>query len=85
MLECICCEKLHPPQWEGPDDKSFINPIKCKMVTAHLKLFVVTLLLVTNMKVEDAAVQMAGLNAMGLTGLQVAGARCQHSITKKKW
>jgi hypothetical protein len=32
MLEWVCCVKLNPPQWEGPKDLPFRNPIRYKIV-----------------------------------------------------
>lgn len=69
MLEWIYCVKPNPPQWEGPEDMPFTNPIRRKLVRgapAHLKSFVVALLLVPNLRVGDAAAQLDELNAMGL-------------------
>jgi hypothetical protein len=40
MLECICSVKPNPPQLEGPEDMSFMSPLRHKLVRgapAHLK------------------------------------------------
>ena len=71
MLEWIYCVKPSAQQWEGPEDMPFTNPIRRKMVRgapAHLKSFVLSLLLVPNLRVGDAATQLDELNAMGLIG-----------------
>lgn len=71
MLEWICCVKPNPPQWKDPEDTPFTNPIRCKLVRgapAHLKSFVLSLLLVPNLRVGDAAAQLDELNAMDLIG-----------------
>ena len=58
-----------PPQWEGPEDMPFTNPIRCQRVTeapAHLKSFVVTISFVPNLRVGDAIiVPLDRLNATG--------------------
>ena len=71
VLEWIHCVKLNPPQWEGPENRPFRNPVRPKLVRgapAHLKSFVLSLLLVPNLRVGDAATQLDELNAMGLIG-----------------
>lgn len=71
MLEWICCIKPNSPQWEGAEDMPFTNPIRRKLVRgapAHLKSFVLSLLLVPNLRVGDAAAQLDELNAMDLIG-----------------
>lgn len=78
MLEWMYCVKPNPPQWEGPEDMPFTNPIRRKMVRgapAHLKSFVVALFLVPNLRVGDAAAQLDELNAMGL--IEPPGSRGQ--------
>ncbi|XP_031204443.1 Friend virus susceptibility protein 1-like [Mastomys coucha] len=71
MLEWIHCVKPTAQQWEGPEDMPFTNPIRRKMVRgapAHLKGFVLSLLLVPDLRIGDAAAQLDELNAMGLIG-----------------
>lgn len=73
ILEQICCLKPNPPEWAGPEDTPFTNTVRCSMVRgvpAHLKDFVVTLVLVSDLKAGDAAAQLDVLNLMGLTGPQ---------------
>ena len=73
MLEWICSVS-NPPQWEGPEDMPFINPVRHKLVRgapAHLKSFVLALFLVPDLRVGDAAVDVDELNAVGLIGPQV--------------
>ena len=44
MLECVHRVKPNPPQWEGPEDTPFTNPIKHKTARGaptHRKSFVV--------------------------------------------
>ncbi|XP_052048775.1 Friend virus susceptibility protein 1-like [Apodemus sylvaticus] len=75
MLEWIHCVKPNAQQWEGPEDMPFTNPIRRKMVRgapAHLKSFVLSLLLVPNLRVGDAAAQLDELNTMGLIGPRVS-------------
>lgn len=77
MLERVHCVKLYPPQWEGPEDMPFVNPVRCKLsrgIPAHVKSFVV-LCLVPDCRAGDAAAQLNELNAVGLIGPKVAGAR----------
>lgn len=52
----VCCIKPNPPQWQGPVDMPFSNPIRHKMVRgapAPLKSFVVTVFLVPDLRYED--------------------------------
>lgn len=85
MLEWVRCVKPNPPQWEGPEDMPFTDPIRRKMVRgapARLKSFVLALFLVPDLRVGDAAAQLDELNAMGLVGPhssrgQVAALNCQ--------
>jgi hypothetical protein len=69
MLEWIRCVKPNPPQWEGPEDMPFMNPLKCKLVKgakAHLKRFVIALFLVPDLRVGDAATQLDDVIVMGV-------------------
>jgi hypothetical protein len=64
VLEWISNVKPNPPQWEGPEDTPFMNPIRCKLVRgapAHLKSFVVAPFLVPDLRVGDAAAKLIGL------------------------
>jgi hypothetical protein len=73
MLEWIYCVKPNLPQWEGPEDMSFISSIRHKLVRgapAHLKGFVLSLFLVPDLSIGDAAVQLDNLNSMGLIGFR---------------
>jgi hypothetical protein len=72
MLEWIYCVKPNPPQWEGPEDMPFTNPIRHKLVRgapAYLKSFVLALFLGPVLSIGDAAAQLDKLNSMGLIGL----------------
>jgi hypothetical protein len=76
VLDWIHCVKPNPPQWEGPEDMPFTNPIRSKLVRwapAHMKSFVLALFLVPDLKARDAVAQLDELNAMGLIGPKVAG------------
>lgn len=74
LREIAMLEWIHypnPPQWKDPEDMPFTNPIRRKLVRgapAHLKSFVLSLLLVPNLRVGDAAAQLDELNAMDLIG-----------------
>jgi hypothetical protein len=71
VLEWIHCVKLNPPQWEGPENRPFRNPVRPKLVRgapAHLKSFVLVLFLVPDLRGGDAVAQLDELNAMGLIG-----------------
>jgi hypothetical protein len=35
VLEWIHCVKPNLPQWKGPKDMPFTNPIRCKLVRGH--------------------------------------------------
>lgn len=73
MLEWVHCIKPNPPQWGGPEDKPFTNPVRCKMVRgvpAYLKRFVVALFLVPDLRAGDAVAKLYELNAVDLTGTQ---------------
>ena len=75
--EQVHCVKLYPPQWEGPEDMPFVNPMRCKLgrgIPAHMKSFVV-LCLVPDCRAGDAAAQLNELNAVGLIGPKVTGQR----------
>lgn len=62
----------NPPQWKGPEDLFFANPIRSKMVKGsltQLKKYFVLLLYVSELRVGEMAAQMDELNAMALIGL----------------
>lgn len=68
MPEWTHCIRPSLPQWEGPKDMPFTNPIRRQRVTetpAHVKSFAVTIFFVPNLRVEDAIVPLDRLNAMG--------------------
>lgn len=78
VLEWGLCVKPNPPQWEGPEDTPFTNPVRCKMVSgvhAHMKSFQLPLFFVPDLRVGDTDAQLDELNAMGL--IEPQGSRDQ--------
>jgi hypothetical protein len=83
-LEWIHCVKPSPPQWKSPEDMSFMNPVRHKLVrrtSAHLKCFVLALFLVPNPRAGDAAAQLDKLNLMDSKS-QVAALNCQRQCDR---
>jgi hypothetical protein len=65
-----CCIETNPPHLEGPEDMTFTNPLKHKMVKgtqAHLS-FGFALFLVPDLRVGVDGAQLDELNEMGLIG-----------------
>jgi hypothetical protein len=61
--------KPNSPQWKGPEDVPFTNPVACKMVIGvptHLKSSVIALFLVPDLRVGGAAAPLHELSAVGL-------------------
>lgn len=75
------CVKPSSPQWEGPGDMPFINLMRHKIVRrapAHLKIFVVVLFLVPDLKGRRCSA-VGLIEPRGSRG-RVAALNCQRQV-----